>query len=640
MFVIRRELDNPLVAPRAEFPWMAVGAFNGCPVVDSAGTTHVMFRALAKADPIIEGPKEVSSVGYAFSKDGIHFDGFREFIVPTEAYERFGCEDPRITYFEGTYYIFYTAISEFPVNTPSGIRVALATTKDFKTVRKHGIVTPFSSKAMALFPERIDGKLAVVLTADPETLPKKIAIAYLDTPEQLTDETFWRTWYANIEQHRIQGIERHHLDQIEVGAPPVRTNEGWLLIYSHIENHEGRVMDYQYVYGIEALLLDTDVPTTVLGKTQGPMLAPYEVYERQGYVRDVIFPSGALVSDETLHIYYGAADTVCARASVRMSDLVETLARVESTTVSRIQAESVLTPITEHAWESKAVFNPAACDIDGVVHIFYRAMGADDTSVVGLALSKDGVSIDERLREPVYVPRADFEQKKRSGNSGCEDPRVTVIGDRLYMLYTAYDAINPPQVAATSIALADVKKRLWNWDDPVLVSPASVDDKDACIYEGTVGDKYVFLHRIAGNVCLDYFDSLDFSHERASRCHFVLGARPGMWDNLKVGLAGPPHKTPHGWLMFYHGVSNNTRSYRLGAALFSLDDPTLLIGRTSDVLLAPELPWEKEGIIPNVVFPCGSVVRGDTVYLYYGGADTVIGIATLLYSRLIKALLP
>lgn len=621
---------------------MGVAAFNPCPVVDESGVTHVVFRAFAKADPVIEGPKEVSSIGYARSKDGEHFKYVRQLIAPTEPYERFGCEDPRITFFEGTYYIFYTAISEFPINTPHGIKVALATTKDFKKIKKHGVITPFSCKAMALFPERIHGKITVVLTADPEVNPKKIAIAQMDNIEQLCDESFWRQWYEHVDAHRIHGIERTGSDQIEVGAPPLRTDRGWLFIYSHIENHEGHVKDYQYVYGIEALLLDLENPTKILGKTLGPILAPTHDFERHGVVRDVVFPSGALVRNDMLEIFYGAADTVCAKADIHLDDIVHTLypRTARDHRVTRVHDAPLLVPDPAHGWEAKAVFNPGAVDIDGTVHIFYRAMGHDDTSVIGLALSKDGTTVHERLPDPVYVPRTDFEQKKRGGNSGCEDPRVTIVGDRLYMLYTAFDAVNPPQVAVASITLNDVKKRRWNWTEPVVVSPASFDDKDACLYPDTVNGKYVFLHRIGGNICFDYFDTLDFAHEKANRCHFVLGPRMGMWDTWKVGLAGPPHKTVDGWLMFYHGVSHRTHSYRIGAALFALDDPSHLLGRTTDVLFKPELQWEKEGIVPNVVFPCGSVIRGDTAYLYYGGADTVTGVATVDVKVLLKALKP
>lgn len=646
MFVVRRSQETPVIRPSSHMPWMGVGAFNGCPVMDTHGTTHVVFRALAKADPVIEGPKEVSSIGYARSPDGIHFDAYRQLIVPTEPYERFGCEDPRVTFFEGTYYIFYTAISEFPVNTPSGIKVALATTKDFKKIKKHGVITPFSCKAMALFPERVQGKITVILTADPEVNPKKIAIAQLDTIDQLTNQDSWQQWYDHVEDHRLHGIERSGTDQIEVGAPPIKTDTGWLCIYSHIENHEGHAKDYQYVYGIEALLLDLEQPTNILGKTSGPMLAPTRDFERQGVVRDVVFPSGALVRGDMVEIFYGGADTVCAKAEVRLRDLVHTLYPTTASDhrIARVSDAPLLVPDPAHGWEAKAVFNPGAVDIDGTAHIFYRAMGHDDTSVIGLALSHDGTTVRERLPEPVYVPRADFEQKKRPGNSGCEDPRVTIIGDRLYMLYTAFDAINPPQVAATSIALADVKKRNWNWTQPVVVSPASFDDKDACLYPDTVQGKYVFLHRIGGTICFDYFDTLDFAHEKADRCHFVLGSRMGMWDTWKVGLAGPPHKTADGWLMFYHGVSNRTHSYRVGAALFALDDPAHLLGRTTDVLFKPELQWEKEGIVPNVVFPCGSVIRSaggrNTAYIYYGGADTVVGVATVDVDTLLQALRP
>jgi predicted GH43/DUF377 family glycosyl hydrolase len=110
-----------------------------------------------------------------------------------------------------------------------------------------------------------------------------------------------------------------------------------------------------------------------------------------------------------------------------------------------------------------------------------------------------------------------------------------------------------------------------------------------------------------------------------------------MWDGVKVGAALPPLPTPEGnWLMIYHGVSRHS-TYALGAALL---DPSGLsvLARSADPVFEPKESYEKTGEIPNVVFACGGVVRDDTLFLYYGGADTVVGVATASLSRILKAL--
>ena len=110
-----------------------------------------------------------------------------------------------------------------------------------------------------------------------------------------------------------------------------------------------------------------------------------------------------------------------------------------------------------------------------------------------------------------------------------------------------------------------------------------------------------------------------------------------MWDGVKVGVASPPIKTDRGWLLLYHGVAEGTK-YRVGALLLDKDDPTSIIGRTTVPILEPTEPYEKDGRTPNVVFPCGAVVDDDTLFIYYGGADTVVCGAKLELQKLLAIL--
>jgi predicted GH43/DUF377 family glycosyl hydrolase len=269
-------------------------------------------------------------------------------------------------------------------------------------------------------------------------------------------------------------------------------------------------------------------------------------------------------------------------------------------------------------------------------------MSGDHTSTVGYARSKDGVSIDERLDKPAYVPREDFEHKngKPDGNSGCEDPRAVVIGDRLYMTYTAYDGVRAPRGAISSIALGDfLAKKFDTWTAPALITPDGVDDKDVGLLPETVNGLYLLYHRISGRICADLVPSLSFE-KRVSRCIEVMGPREGMWDAAKVGIAGPPMKVRADgrdrWLLIYHGVSRRGR-YRLGAALLA-EDGVSVLARSADPIFEPVEKYEIEGEVGSVVFSCGSVIRGDTLYVYYGGGDTVLGVATGSVSRIVAAL--
>jgi predicted GH43/DUF377 family glycosyl hydrolase len=118
----------------------------------------------------------------------------------------------------------------------------------------------------------------------------------------------------------------------------------------------------------------------------------------------------------------------------------------------------------------------------------------------------------------------------------------------------------------------------------------------------------------------------------------LFGPRPDRWDNVKIGIAAPPLKTREGWLLLYHGVSRPNNVYKVGAVLLNTDNPFEIVARTDHPILEPELPYERNGQIPNVVFPCGMVVIEGTLYVYYGGADSVVGVATAKLTDIVQAI--
>jgi len=365
------------------------------------------------------------------------------------------------------------------------------------------------------------------------------------------------------------------------------------------------------------------------------MLVPEEIYEEFGQVPNVIFPSGCFLHGKKLHIYYGATDTTGCRAKVYLEDLLRSMKK--EPVFNRHEKNPILKPLKRNKWECKAVFNPAAIEIKGKTHIVYRAMGSDDTSVMGYAISENGKDISERLKKPIYIPRESFESKFHPGNSGCEDPRLTLLEGRIHIFYTAYDGNNPPCVAVSTISVEDFLERNWNWSKPEIVTPYGIDNKDACLFPEKIKGQYHILHRAHNHICFDQIKSLDYSIDKVESFTPIVGPRAGMWDSAKVGIAGPPLKTKRGWLLFYHGVSN-TSSYRVGAVLLDIKDPRVILSRTTDAIFEPETKYEIEGQVGKVVFPCGSVIRKGIVYLYYGGGDSVVGVATTKLSKILDAM--
>jgi predicted GH43/DUF377 family glycosyl hydrolase len=640
MTTLLRIPENPILQPHSEHEWEYDGTFNGS-VAFVNGTYHMVYRAFSIEKEHNGAKLHVSSIGYAKSDDGVHFKDHQLLISPVEEWEKYGCEDPRITSLDGKFYIFYTALSTYPFNA-SGIKLGLAITSDFKTIEKHP-VTPFNAKAMALFPEKIDGKMAALLTINTDLPPAKIALAVFENEEDIWSPHFWKQWYENVNSHIVH-LLRQVDEQVEVGAPPLKTESGWLFVHSYIKNY----LSNDKKFGIEAALLDLHNPRKILGRTALPLLTPETEYERVGNISNVVFPSGAVIKDTELFVYYGAADKYTAVAHCDYRSLLDLLKPIESIPptpsddvkkFTRFEGNPIISPLVDLEWQKKGTFNPAAIYEEDKMHIVYRAQAEDGTSVLGYATSKDGFQIDENLEYPIYTPRESFEQKSKPGNSGCEDPRITKIGDRLYMTYTAYDGTNPPRVALTSIVLSDFLKRNWQWESPRLISPPGVDDKDACIVKKVKGEGYVAFHRLGDAMWVDSLQGLDFPERKYITGDVLAQPRKDKWDNTKIGIAAPPIETEYGWILLYHAVSAPEFAYKVGAMLLDYDNPRHILGRTDEPLLEPEKPYELQGQVTNVVFPCGCVVVNDVVYLYYGGADTVTCVATISLKSLTSLLL-
>lgn len=632
MFVIRREAHNPVLSPRREHPWEALATFNPSVIREKNGW-RMYYRALSNPATLVSPYAGQSTIGEAFSEDGLHFHSRRQVLMAEQPWEAFGCEDPRVTVFEGATYLSYTALGGYPFSKEN-IRVGIAVARDGRNFTERHQATPFNAKALTIFPERVQGKVAALLTVHTDEPPARICLVYADMIEDFWSPIFWQGWYGNWQSHKLS-LKRTDNDQIEVGSPPVLTESGWLIFYAYIENYFG---GGERVFSVEAALLRHDDPSKIIGRTES-LLVPEEFYEEYGLVPHIVFPTGATMGDGgRLDLWYGAADTVCAKASVKLDDLLRALdPERPARTFTRTIHNPILTPRGK-GFESHGVLNAAAIDLGGTIYLLYRAMDDANTSTIGLAISRDGVSIDDRLSEPLYVPRESFEMKQGNptDNSGCEDPRIVCIDDTLYLTYTAYDGVHPPSGAVSSISVGDfLARRFSTWSAPHLLTPDGVDDKDLALLSEKIGGNYLLYHRVNNRICADLISDLA-SGKRVSRCIEIIGPRRGMWDGEKVGIAGPPLKVGTNWLMIYHGVSRHA-TYRLGAVLLDSSGITVL-ARTADPIFEPTETYEKEGETANVVFSCSAIVRGDTLFLYYGAADKVLGVAAASLAHILDAL--
>lgn len=296
-------------------------------------------------------------------------------------------------------------------------------------------------------------------------------------------------------------------------------------------------------------------------------------------------------------------------------------------------AENPILAPTSRWWESTAVFNPGVVeDASGVIHLLYRATGRDGISRFGYARTRDGVTIEERSSEPVFEPNPDDEYD----DAGVEDPRIVLLDGTYHVTYTGasrYRAPTPPGTRPSpdaprgatspwrvrvSLALTDDFRHYRRYG---VILP-EMNNKDAVLFPERIEGKYVILHRLPPDMWVSF--STDLRTWEGHRS--VLRTRPAFWDERRLGAGAPPLRLDEGWLLLYHG-SDHHNVYRAGFVLLDAHDPSIVLKRSDAPVLEPQAPYEREGVVPRVVFPTGLVRRGDTLLLYYGAADTVIGVA-------------
>lgn len=315
--VIRHEKEVILLLRVAESPRKVAGTIAAGPVYH-AGSRQLEIKrwkstdkGLDVSDPravVAEGRTWLTSMSHlrvARSTDGINFRVEESpALMPDNAYEAYGIEDPRITLLDGKYWINYTAVSGY------GISTALASTTDFRRFERHGIIFSPPNRDVTIFPQKIGGGYALLHRPMPEGLGE-VAIWTASSPDMLS--------WGN---HRLVATARKGAwDNVKIGggAVPFLVRAGdrdaWLAVYHGVSGPTT-------TYSLGALLLDLNDPARVLGRSREPILKPEAPYEREGFFGNVVFSCGLLAEDDLVRIYYGAADGVTAVADLSLREIL------------------------------------------------------------------------------------------------------------------------------------------------------------------------------------------------------------------------------------------------------------------------------------------------------------------------------
>ncbi len=303
--------------------------------IHTDGITHMFYRAISNND--------ISSIGYCQLVDNKVIKRLEmPVLFPEYDYERKGVEDPRITFLDGTYYLIYTSYDG------KNALISYATSKDLVHFVKQGIISPKISydevedifrgskvgkqyiiserlhkqrwgkdillfeKDASLFPQKFGGKFALLHRILPG-----IQIIYFNNFSDLTAD-HWRDYLKNLNDFIVlDPLFWFENRNIGGGCPPIKTEDGWLMIYHAVENTPSG-----NIYHATAALLDLKNPLKVLGRLRQPLFSPKEPEEKSGVTNNVVFPTGAVVRDKRLHIYYGAADKLIAAKSVDLAELL------------------------------------------------------------------------------------------------------------------------------------------------------------------------------------------------------------------------------------------------------------------------------------------------------------------------------
>ena len=336
-----------------------------------------------------------------------------------------------------------------------------------------------------------------------------------------------------------------------------------------------------------------------------------------------------------------------------------------------LKKEGVILDKSDLVFENEGVLNPAVIQEGDTVHMFYRAIRKGNHSTIGYCRLNGPLTLSRRNDVPLLFPHFEYESQ------GVEDPRIVKIDALYYLTFTAYDGVNAMGALAVSADLvnfdrkgiivpqitfeefhrmAESNKNLNkkykrfhvqtdvnnNFQKKVLLS-----DKNLVFFPRKINGRFFFLHRIRPDIqiaSVNTIQELTATFWRDYLMHFdkhILMVPKHAHEISYIGGGCPPIETPAGWVLIYHGVHDTAEGYVYSAcaALLDLEEPTKEIARLPYPLFKPDISWELKGETNNVVFPTGTALFGDRLYIYYGAADTRIAVASLSLEALIEELL-
>jgi len=298
-------------------------------------------------------------------------------------------------------------------------------------------------------------------------------------------------------------------------------------------------------------------------------------------------------------------------------------------------AENPILSAADWPYPAHTVFNAGACQIGDETILLARVEDRRGHSHLTVARSNNGVTNWQIDSKPSFAPDLEHHSEEAWG---VEDPRLTWVEDRQEWIiaYTAYSPSGP------LVSLARTK----NFTSFTRMGPVMPpEDKDAAVFPRRFKGRYALIHRPVSAGSSGAHIWLSFSPDLIhwGDHQILLHARRGAWwDANKIGLSPPPLETAEGWLILYHGVRHTPGGclYRLGLALLDLEDPCIVLHRSDEWMFAPEMPYERQGDVGDVVFPCGWILNKTSgeIRIYYGGADSCIALATAQVSELLDYL--
>lgn len=336
-----------------------------------------------------------------------------------------------------------------------------------------------------------------------------------------------------------------------------------------------------------------------------------------------------------------------------------------------VKKEGVILEKTDNDFENEGVLNPAIMQDGKTLHLFYRALRKGNYSTIGYCKLEGPLTVVERNTQPILIPQYEYE------SHGVEDPRIVKIDELYYLTYTSYDGINAAGALATSSDLVkfehngiivpqityeefsriaecnahlNVKYERFHVHNNIKNNPEKAMllwDKNVIFFPRKIHNKFYFIHRIKPDIQIASVKQIkdltkEYWAEYFLHLHSHIVLKPKYDHEISyVGGGCPPIETPEGWLLIYHGVHDTVEGYVYSAcaALLDLDNPAKEIARLPYALFKPEMVWELKGEVNNVVFPTGTALFEDTLYIYYGAADKRIACASVSLKKLINELL-